>query len=89
MVIGEGWRFGVEAESAPRDAQALVRRLALKARDGGVEGVILVLPRTRRTRVFLREAGGTLAPSFAGPNARTLELLRAGVRPPGGAIVCV
>ena len=89
MIIGPGWRFGVEAESAPRDAQTLVRRLALKARDGGVDGVILVLPVTRRTRAFLREAAGTLTPSFPGPGTRTLELLRAGVRPDASAVVCV
>jgi transcriptional regulator with XRE-family HTH domain len=89
MIIGTGWRFGVEVESAPRDAQALVRRLALKARDARVDGVILVLPVTRRTRAFLRETDATLMPSLPGRSARTLELLRAGIRPPDSAIVCV
>ncbi len=89
LIAGGDWRFGVEAETAPRDAQALIRRLTLKERDGRVDGVILVLPPTRRTRVFLREAGGVLAPAFPGTGPRTLELLRAGVRPPVSAIVCV
>lgn len=89
MVVGDGWRFGVEAESAPRDAQALVRRLALKSRDGGVDAVILVLPRTRRAREFVRDARGVLSPSFPGSGTRTLKLLRAGARPTESAIVCV
>src|SRR5262245_36496428 len=37
FVAGVGWRYGVEAESLPRDGQALIRRLALKARDGDVD----------------------------------------------------
>jgi hypothetical protein len=89
MIIGDAWRFGVEVESAPRDAQALVRRMALKARDGGVDGMILVLPVTRRSRVFLREARGTLAPAFPGASARTLELLRVGIRPADSTILCI
>ena len=89
LVLGDGWRLGVEAETAPRDAQALVRRLALKERDGGVDAVILVLPRTRRGREFLREADAILAPSFPGSGARTLRRLRAGRQPTENAIVCV
>jgi transcriptional regulator with XRE-family HTH domain len=33
------WQMGVEAETRPRDLQALERRLALKERDGGVDAV--------------------------------------------------
>jgi transcriptional regulator with XRE-family HTH domain len=87
MIVGEGWRVGVEAETAPRDAQALVRRIALKSRDGGVEVVILVVPRTRAARDFLRNASGTLSPAFPGSGARTLILLGAGSRPPASAVV--
>ena len=83
------WRFGVEAETAPRDVQALARRLSLKARDGRVDGVILVLPRTRRTRVFLREAAPLLAADFPVPGSRALELLAAGVAPGGNSIVVI
>jgi transcriptional regulator with XRE-family HTH domain len=89
LIVGDGWRIGVEAETAPHDAQALVRRLALKARDGRVDGVILVLPRTRRARDFVRDGSATLAPSFPGSGTRTLELLAAGTRPPESAIVSV
>lgn len=89
LILGDGWRLGVEAETAPRDAQALVRRISLKARDGGVDGVILVLPRTRRAREFVREARGILSPPFPGSGARTLKLLQAGARPSESAIVRV
>jgi transcriptional regulator with XRE-family HTH domain len=83
------WRFGVEAETAPHDVQALARRLSLKARDGAVHGVILLLPTTRRTRDFLREAGALLSADFpvAGPHA--LESLAAGTAPTGNAIVVI
>lgn len=89
LVVGTDWRLGVEAETAPRDAQALIRRLTLKERDGQVDGMILLLPLTRRTRAFLHEAADVLAPTFPGSGPRTLELLRAGVQPPASAIVCV
>lgn len=89
LIVGDGWRAGVEAETAPRDAQALVRRLALKSRDGGVDVVILVLPRTRTAREFTRDASGTLSPAFPGSGARTLRLLRTGSSPPASAIVRV
>jgi hypothetical protein len=77
----------VEAETAPLDAQALARRIALKARDGGVDGVILVLPGTRRAREFVRDASESLVPSFPGSGRHTLDLLAAGKRPPESAIV--
>jgi hypothetical protein len=41
----------------PRDAQALDRRIQLKARDSSVDGVILLLPDTRAARLFLDDAG--------------------------------
>jgi transcriptional regulator with XRE-family HTH domain len=87
LIVADGWRFGVEAETAPLDAQALVRRLSLKARDGRVDGVILVLPRTRRAATFVRVGSESLAPSFPGSEARTMELLAQGRRPPESAIV--
>jgi len=83
------WRYGVEAETSPHDAQALDRRIQLKARDGDVDGVILLVPDTRAVRVFLEGAGAILAPSFPVPGRRTLELLGAGVEPGGNSIVVI
>jgi hypothetical protein len=54
-----------------------------------VDGVILVLPNTRRTRIFLQEAGVLLAGSHPVDGARALELLGAGVSPGGSAIVVI
>jgi transcriptional regulator with XRE-family HTH domain len=87
MIIGSDWRLGVEAETRPRDAQALVRRVNLKQRDGAVDGVLLAVRDSRTTREFLREAVDELAATFPLPGTRALELLHAGVRPPNGAVV--
>lgn len=89
MVSMPAWRYGVEAETAPRDAQALERRLGLKIRDGHVDGVLLVLPDTRRTRVFLGVAADHIAPLFPVPGRRAMELLGAGFDPGGNSIVVV
>src|SRR4051794_39747901 len=51
--LDRAWRYGVEAETRPSDGQDLTRRLMLKQRDGGLDGVLLVLPDTRTTRAFL------------------------------------
>ena len=87
LVRGDGWRYGVEAETAPRDAQAVVRRLELKRRDGAVDAVLLVLRQTVQTRRFLAEAGGLLRAAFPVDGLRALELLGAGVDPGGSAMI--
>ena len=89
VAYGSEWRYGVEAETGPTDAQALLRRLNLKERDGGVDGVILLLPRTRHTRMFLAGAVDLLSPSFPVEGGRALELLAAGVDPGGSALVVI
>ena len=89
MVRGDGWRFGVEAESSPRDGQALVRRIQLKARDGAVDGVVLLLRDTRTTRLFLADAEPVLRPLFPMTTRTMLGALRRGAAPPGSGIVIV
>ena len=89
LVSGTDWRFGVEAETGPRDSQALNRRLQLKARDGEVDGVLLVLRDSKANRAFARESAVELGPTFRQPGARALELLRAGASPGGSAIIFV
>ena len=84
---GEDWRYGVEAETAPNDGQAMLRRLALKQRDGRVDGVLLVLRDTRQTRAFLREIGGLVGSTFPVAGSRALELLGVGADPGGSAII--
>lgn len=87
LVSGHGWRYGVDAETAPRDAQALVRRLEGKARDSGVDGVLLVLRDTVQSRRFLAAAGEYLAPMFPVAGKVALRALADGRDPGGSAII--
>jgi len=83
------WCYGVEAETLPRDAQAIHRRNQLKLRDGRLDGVLLVLPDTRRARDFVRQALPELRDAYPVPGERALGLLRAGVDPGGSSIILV
>lgn len=87
LIRGPDFRVAVEAETAPRDAQALIRRINLKARDSNPDSVILLVRDTERTRRFLRQSEPLLAASFPVPGRRALELLGAGVAPGGGAVI--
>ena len=87
LVRGPTWLYGVEAETHPTDAQALIRRLELKKRDGDVTGVLLVLPATRHSRLFVAAAAEMLVPAFPVDGPRALELLVAGVDPGGSSII--
>lgn len=82
-------RYGVEGETSPHDVQALERRLSLKRRDGDVDGVILVLPATRRVRAFLAAGADSLRSEFPADGARAMALLAAGKDPGGSAIVVI
>ena len=83
MIRGVGWRRPVEAETVLDDIQALERRLNLKIRDGGVDGVILVIAQTRRNRRALAAAPSAFA-DFERNARRVLVELAAG-RDPGGS----
>jgi hypothetical protein len=87
VVGGRGWRCGVEAETRPRDIQALERRVALKQRDGDVDHVVLLLLDSRSNRALLREHGDLLQERFPVPGRRALELLGAGRSPGGNTLV--
>jgi transcriptional regulator with XRE-family HTH domain len=87
VVLGKDWRHGVEAETRPRDRQALERRLALKLRDGDVSSMSLLLLDSRHNRDFVRAHRDVLAERFPIPGRRTLELLGAGVDPGGSSII--
>jgi hypothetical protein len=87
VIRGKDWREAVEAETGPRDGQALARRIALKRRDSGVDGVILLLPRTARTREFLAQFGSLLAGDFPVDGGLILRRLAAGQNPGGSGIV--
>ncbi len=88
VVFGGGSGFAVEAETRPRDVQALQRRLALKLRDDpNVRHVLLVLADTRWNRRLLREHGDALRRAFPTDGATALDSLAAGQSPDGDAVV--
>jgi hypothetical protein len=87
VVAGSSWRHAYEAETRPRDLQALERRVALKARDGGVDGVSLLLLDSRNNREFVRAHRASLEQRFPVPADRAIELLRAGADPGQGSVI--
>ena len=87
LVAGRGWKYGVEGETGPMDAQALAGRLHLKARDGEVDGVLLVVPDTRRVNAFLAGAQSVLEPHFRIPGPRAMDRLLTGLDPGGSALI--
>jgi transcriptional regulator with XRE-family HTH domain len=87
VLVGTGWRHGYEAETRPRDRQALERRLGLKARDGEVDAMSLLLLDSRHNREFVRASAGVLHERFPVPGRRALELLAAGVDPGRGSVI--
>lgn len=87
VIVGRDWRHGAEAETRPRDRQALERRLALKLRDGDVSSMSLLLLDSRHNRDFVRANLDLMSERFPVPGRRALELLRAGVDPGGSSII--
>lgn len=87
QISGGGWTVGVEAEVHPEDRQALERKVALKARDGGVTSVLIVLSRTLANRRFVEQHAGELRRAFPVPAREALGSLAAGRPPSGSALV--
>jgi len=87
VITGPNWRHGIEAETRPRDRQALERRLALKLLEGDVTTMSLILLDSRHNRDFIRANRDVLGERFPTPGRRTLELLGAGVDPGGNSII--
>jgi transcriptional regulator with XRE-family HTH domain len=87
VMRGADWRGAAEAESGPRDAQALLRRVAIKQRDGEMESVVLLLRSTAQTRRFLQEAGAAVRSAFPIDGIVALERLRRGDAPGGNAMI--
>jgi hypothetical protein len=87
VISGVGFRIGVEAETRIRDVQELLRRIALKKRDGGVDRVILLVADTRANRATLRAFDAVLKSSFPVSSRDALAALGSGRDPGGDAIV--
>jgi transcriptional regulator with XRE-family HTH domain len=71
----------VEAETRLGDVQALLRRLTLKRRDGGVDRLVLLVADTRHNREVMRAASVEFAAAFPANARRALPLLAAGLDP--------
>lgn len=78
-----------EGETRLYDAQAQLRRIALKARDSGVDTVLLVIADTPRNRAAVRAAGSMLTDGYPIPPRVALSALAAGRHPGGSALVFV
>jgi transcriptional regulator with XRE-family HTH domain len=89
VIAGPGWRAGVEAETHVGDAQSLLRRLALKQRDGDVAGgLVLVLNDSRHHRELLRSMSGEMSAAFPIEARVALRRLARG-EAPGSAVVLI
>lgn len=82
-----GRRIGCEVETRPRDVQALERRLALKARDGDVDCVLLILAETRHNRQFLDLHRSQLRTLLPLDSRAVLATMAAGRLPAASGIV--
>lgn len=82
-------RIGVEAETRLRDVQALLRRLALKRRDGNVDRLLLVVNDTVHNRRTLAEVSAVLLDAFPGTPRHAFRALRLGRLPPADTMLVV
>lgn len=89
MIFGAGEPAGVESETRLFDVQAIERRVALKARDGGVRRVLLIVSDTRHNRNAIREAASSLEASFPVQGKVALKALQAGRDPGGSALILI
>lgn len=81
----EAW--GVEAETHVRDFQASVRKLNIKARDGEVDGTILLLADSRHHRALVRRHASLIRSQFPVDGRIALERLAGGRSPAGNALI--
>ena len=86
VLSGRTWRAAVEAETVLDDIQAVERRLALKARDGDIAVVLLIVAATPRNRRALRAAPLAFS-GFSRDSRTTLAALRRGDEPHESALI--
>lgn len=78
-----------EAETRLYDAQGQLRRIALKARDTGVEMTLLVIADTPRNRAAVRASGPMVVDAYPVSPRNALAALGEGRHPGGSALVFV
>lgn len=82
-----GLRLTVEVETRMHDMQAVLRRLALKRRDGDVDRLILVVADTRVNRMAIELARDMIASAFPCSARRALAYLAVGEDPGADALI--
>jgi transcriptional regulator with XRE-family HTH domain len=81
--------IGLEVITRLTDAQAQVRRAALKQEAAGLERMVLVLTDTRHNRRALVDAEPTLLPAFPHRPRQVLRDLNVGRAPPANGVMLV
>ena len=79
--------LAVEAETRILDAQALLRRLELKKRDGGIDRIILVVADRRANRTAIRAIRELIRAAYPLDSREIVACLNAGRLPPAGGVV--
>lgn len=82
-------RVAFEAEVRLVDIQALIRRVLLKKRDGGVDRLVMVVADTRSNRAAVREAEDILRSVFPVPARIAMDALARGIDPGGDALILI
>lgn len=80
-------KVAAELEMRLVDAQAASRRARLKAKEAGIDRVLLVLPATRLNRAAVEGGDPTLSASFPLSRREILRAMRDGMTPPGSGIL--
>jgi transcriptional regulator with XRE-family HTH domain len=78
--------IGIDAETRLYDIQAVQRRCETKARDGGVDRLVLVVASTRRNRRVPAEYREALRSTFPADTPEIMAALRQGRLPPSNGI---
>jgi hypothetical protein len=79
--------IGVDAETKPRDLQAVQRSMSAKLRDSGVRRMILMVARTDANREVLRRHVDSIRQTFPLTTREVLSALAAGRDPGGNGLV--
>lgn len=87
MILGGGWRTGIELEMRLRDAQALERRINLKRRDDPVDRFLLLVANTRTNRRVLAEHPELFPDLRRLRRSAVISELQMGEHPPTGMVL--
>jgi transcriptional regulator with XRE-family HTH domain len=89
LLVVDGKRIGVIAETRIRDLQALLRREHQKQLDGSVDLLLLVVADSKHNRAALAEAGELLNESFPLRTRAVLSRLGRGEAPQANGVVVI